>query len=144
MNKHKTLITLSDTLFVLAVAIQASIITFIRGWNSLWEIAGFFGVVISAIASIIANSIPSSASYVLATEDWIEENSEWRILIKAKKHGLGKHSMISTYKRLENGNYEPIVFSSEICLNGDIILKTNLKPDYEIEAIITYIDNWKN
>jgi len=143
MNKHKVLRTFSNILFVVAVVIQAGVITILNGWRSIWEIVAFMVLAISAAASLLANYVPASVSCVFSPEDWKEQDSRWQLLIGAEKYGLGEHSIVFTYRLLVNGNYEQVVMTNEYCENGDIILKTDVYPDFDMEAVITYIDGWK-
>jgi len=93
-------------------------------WNEKSSVFGFISLVLGTLGSVISIFIPTSFTFHFDDIDWIfnKTNEDYSIIIKSKKHGLGKSLQIQTFMNNSTG-YQEVGVSSNQDKKGNITIK---------------------
>ena len=122
MSKKRLVQIIAITFLVIAVILLIPN----TNWTENTSIFGFFSLVLGTLGSIISIFIPTSFTFCFIESDWQKniESNDFRLLIAAKKHGLGKSPQVQTYLR-NSKTYEEVGVSSHHDDIGNIIIGAN-------------------
>lgn len=93
-------------------------------WSKSVSIIGFISLVCGTLGSVISIFIPTNYVFNYQEKDWISEDKFYKIIIPAKKHGLGTSPKIQMFT-LDGVSYNEVICGSNHDINGDITIIVN-------------------
>ncbi|MDY6382034.1 MAG: hypothetical protein SPK94_07265 [Bacteroidales bacterium] len=102
-----------------------TIIPIVEDKQNVWCLS-FWALIIGTIGSVFSASVPNKYVLRFTIEDWNNTNQrDYFIIIKKRKHGMGKNPISVIYRFNEISNrYEEVVCEIEND-KGNIILRAN-------------------